>query len=199
MTVVAAGITLHETLKAYDLLKAEGIDVRVIDLYSVKPVDTTTLKAAAAATAGRVVTVEDHWIEGGIGDAMLEAFTGDAQAPAGQTLPRVTKLAVRKMPGSGKPEELMDAAGISAPPHRRRSESAVGLGIPSRREPGRSHKDMRTAQLYFRGHRLSQIIQSRRRAKAAMARSCSDDSIEPGRSARMRWMASVGLEPARTR
>ena len=114
VTVVAAGITLHETLKAYDLLKAEGIAVRVIDLYSVKPVDVATLQAAAAATGGRILTVEDHWIEGGIGDAVLEAFTGDEQAPAGQPLPRVTKLAVREMPGSGKPEELMDAAGISA-------------------------------------------------------------------------------------
>ena len=114
VTVVAAGITLHETLKAYDLLKAEGIDVRVIDLYSVKPVDVATLQAAAAATGGRILTVEDHWIEGGIGDAVLEAFAGDEQAPAGQALPRVTKLAVREMPGSGKPDELMDAAGISA-------------------------------------------------------------------------------------
>ncbi len=114
VTLVAAGITLHESLKAYEQLKAEGINARVIDLYSVKPVDMATLRAAAAATSGRIVTVEDHWIEGGIGDAVLEAFTGDEQAPGGQPLPRVTKLAVRAMPGSGKPEELMDAAGISA-------------------------------------------------------------------------------------
>lgn len=114
VTVVAAGITLHESLKAYDQLKAEGIEVRVIDLYSVKPVDAATLRAAAGVTNGRIVTVEDHWIEGGIGDAVLEAFSGDENAPAGQPLPRVTKLAVRSMPGSGKPDELMDAAGISA-------------------------------------------------------------------------------------
>lgn len=114
VTVVAAGITLHETLKAYDALKAEGIHIRVIDLYSLKPVDVATLRAAAAATGGRVVTVEDHWIEGGVGDAVLEAFAGDDSAPAGQAFPRVTKLAVREMPGSGKPDELIEAAGISA-------------------------------------------------------------------------------------
>ncbi len=114
VTVVAAGITLHESLKAYDQLKGEGINVRVIDLYSVKPVDVVTLRAAAAVTDGRIVTVEDHWIEGGVGDAVLEAFAGDAQTPASQPLPRITKLAVREMPGSGKPSELLDAAGISA-------------------------------------------------------------------------------------
>ena len=114
VTVVAAGITLHESLKAFDALKAEGIAVRVIDLYSVKPVDAATLHAAAQATGGRVVTVEDHWIEGGVGDAVLEAFSGGEQQPAGQAQPRVTKLAVREMPGSGKPDELVDAAGISA-------------------------------------------------------------------------------------
>jgi transketolase len=114
VTVVAAGITLHESLKAYDELKAEGISVRVIDLYTVKPVDVATLRTAAAETGGRIVTVEDHWIEGGIGDAVLEAFSGDDQAPVNQPLPRITKLAVREMPGSGKPDELIDAAGISA-------------------------------------------------------------------------------------
>jgi transketolase len=114
VTVVAAGITVHESLKAYDQLKAEGIAVRVIDLYSVKPVDVATLRAAADATNGRIVTVEDHWIEGGIGDAVLEAFSGGENSPASGPLPRVKKLAVRSMPGSGKPEELMDAAGISA-------------------------------------------------------------------------------------
>lgn len=114
VTLVAAGITLHESLKAYDLLKADGIDARVIDLYSVKPVDAVTLRAAAAATGGRIVTVEDHWIEGGVGDAVLEAFAGDEKSRASQPLPMVTKLAVQEMPGSGKPDELVDAAGISA-------------------------------------------------------------------------------------
>ncbi len=114
VTVVGAGITLHEALKAYDQLRSEGITIRVIDAYSVKPIDAATLRAAAQATGGRIVTVEDHWIEGGLGDAVLEAFSGvEGKPPTGAT-PRVVKLAVHAMPGSGKPDELMDAAGISA-------------------------------------------------------------------------------------
>jgi transketolase len=108
VTIVAAGITLAEAVKAADALGTEGVAVRVIDLYSVKPVDQVTLVAAARATAGRIVTVEDHWPEGGIGDAVL-----DALADCGVTL-RVTKLAVRDLPGSGKPEELLAFAGIDA-------------------------------------------------------------------------------------
>src|SRR6266702_314820 len=108
VTIVGAGITLHEALKAADELDGEGISARVIDLYSVKPVDGETLRAAAEATGGRVLTVEDHWPEGGIGDAVLEALS-DGEAPA-----RVVRLAVREMPGSGKPAELMAAAGIDA-------------------------------------------------------------------------------------
>jgi transketolase len=108
VTVVGAGITLYEALTAADTLAGEGIPVRVIDLYSVKPVDAETLVDAARATAGRVVTVEDHWPEGGIGDAVLDALGG-----AGLTL-RVEKLAVRIMPGSGTPEELLAEAGIDA-------------------------------------------------------------------------------------
>ena len=114
VAVVAAGITLHEALKAYDQLKGEGIAIRVIDAYSVKPIDRQTLAEAARATGGRIVTVEDHWAQGGLGDAVLEAFSGSDTAPAGGGLPRVTKLAVKSMPGSGKPEELMEAAGITA-------------------------------------------------------------------------------------
>jgi transketolase len=109
VTVVAAGITLHESLKAAEWLKDEGIFARVIDAYSVKPIDAQMLLAAARATGGRVVVVEDHWIEGGLGDAVLEALAG-----AGLPNLRVTKLAVTEMPGSGKPEELMAAAGIDA-------------------------------------------------------------------------------------
>jgi transketolase len=108
VTIVAAGITLHESLKAADELDGEGISVRVIDLYSVKPADGETLRAAAEATGGRVLTVEDHWPEGGIGDAVLEALS-DGETPA-----RVVRLAVRDMPGSGKPAELLAAAGIDA-------------------------------------------------------------------------------------
>jgi transketolase len=108
VAIVAAGITLHESLKAAEQLESEGISARVIDLYSVKPVDGETLRAAAEATGGRILTVEDHWSEGGIGDAVLEALS-DGEAPA-----RVVRLAVRDLPGSGKPAELLAAAGIDA-------------------------------------------------------------------------------------
>jgi transketolase len=84
-----------------------GVRARVIDCYSVKPVDRVTLRAAAEATA-RIVTVEDHWPEGGLGDAVLDVFA-DAQP-----VPRVVKLAVSGMPGSGTPEELRREAGIDA-------------------------------------------------------------------------------------
>lgn len=107
-TLIAAGITLHESLKAYDELKAAGIEVRVIDLYSVKPIDEKTLHKAAKET-GLLIVVEDHWPEGGLGDAVLSAFTG-----GGEVLPRVIKMGVQGMPGSGTPQELMDAAKISA-------------------------------------------------------------------------------------
>ena len=107
LTIVGAGITLHEALKAADALTADGIAARVIDLYSVKPIDAKTLVAAAEAT-GRVLTVEDHWPEGGLGEAVLDAFA------ANNSHPRVMKLAVRDMPGSGTPTELIAAAGIDA-------------------------------------------------------------------------------------
>jgi transketolase len=108
VTIIGAGITLHEALKAADRLDADGISARVIDLYSVKPIDLETLRSAAEATGGRLLTVEDHWSEGGIGDAVLEALA-DSETPA-----RVVRLAVRDMPGSGKPAELLAAAGIDA-------------------------------------------------------------------------------------
>ena len=109
VTVVGAGITLHEALKAYETLKAEGINIRVVDLYSVKPVDKAGLIAAAKATGNKMITVEDHWLEGGIGDAVLEAF-----AELGAESPIVKKLAVTIMSGSGTPAQLMNAAGIDA-------------------------------------------------------------------------------------
>jgi len=109
VAVIAAGITLHEAVKACDQLKGEGIAVRVIDAYSVKPIDRETLRRAAADTGGRLVVAEDHWFEGGLGDAVLDAFTGVGVRP-----PTVVKLAVRSMPGSGTPAQLMDAAGIDA-------------------------------------------------------------------------------------
>jgi transketolase len=119
LTLIGAGITLHECLKAYDELKEQGITVRVIDLYSVKPVDVKTLQTAARETATLVV-VEDHWAEGGLGDAVLDAFAikgppaRGAKMPMVDVLPKVVKMAVRTMPSSGEPQELMDHAGISA-------------------------------------------------------------------------------------
>jgi transketolase len=104
-TIVAAGVTLYEALKAYDTLKAEGINVRVIDLYSLQPVDEATLIAAGKATKV-IVTVEDHYPAGGIGDAVDTAVS-----PSG--IP-VHRLAVRVIPRSGKPEELLEHFGISA-------------------------------------------------------------------------------------
>jgi transketolase len=105
VTVVGAGITLHEALAAADTLAGEGISTRVIDLYSVKPIDAATLAEAAEATGGLVV-VEDHWPEGGLHEAVLEALNG-----AGVSVP-VTGLAPTGMPTSGTPAELLDQAGI---------------------------------------------------------------------------------------
>jgi transketolase len=106
VTLIGAGVTLHACLAAAETLGAKKVQARVIDLYSVKPVDVKTLKEAARVTKGRFVIVEDHYPEGGLAAAVLEAL---ADAP-----PRVAHLAVRDLPGSGKPEELMNAAGISA-------------------------------------------------------------------------------------
>jgi transketolase len=108
VAIVAAGITLHEALEAASRLEAEGIRARVIDLYSVKPIDAATVQEAARATGGRLLTVEDHWPQGGLGEAVLSVFAEAAQPP------RVVRLAVQDMPGSGKPGELLAAAGIDA-------------------------------------------------------------------------------------
>jgi len=104
VTLIGAGVTLHEALKAADELSAHGVAARVIDLYSIKPVDEETVRQAAADT-GAIVTVEDHWPDGGLGDAVLAALA-DVDGV------RVTKLAVTDMPGSGTPDELIHAYGI---------------------------------------------------------------------------------------
>jgi transketolase len=104
--VIGAGVTVFEALKACDQLKAEGINIRVIDCYSVQPIDAETMIAAGTATGGRLITVEDHYPAGGIGDAVSEAV-----AASGFT---VRRLAVREVPRSGQPDELLDAFGISA-------------------------------------------------------------------------------------
>jgi transketolase len=97
-TIVAAGITVHEALAAADALAEEGIPVGVLDLYSIKPVDTAAL-TEAATTTGNLITVEDHRPEGGLGDAVLDAVS--------ELGPRVVKLAVRGLPGSATPDEQL--------------------------------------------------------------------------------------------
>ncbi len=105
VTIVAAGITLHEALEAYKILKKSNIFIRVIDLYSIKPLDLATLKKAAKETKA-IITVEDHHSEGGLGEAVLSALSS--------TGAKVYSLAVKKMPKSGKPQELLDFEEISA-------------------------------------------------------------------------------------
>jgi transketolase len=103
-TVIAAGVTVHEALEAWKMLQETGVPIRVIDLYSVKPVDAETLKRAAAETR-HLITVEDHSAQGGLADAVREALTLEGI--------RLHSLAVRKKPKSGKPQELLDFEGIS--------------------------------------------------------------------------------------
>jgi transketolase len=106
LTIVAGGITIYEALKAYEHLKAENISVRIIDLFSVKPIDHETLVESASATGGWILTVEDHYSEGGLGEAVASAVSNEGI--------RVVRLAVTELPRSGKAEELLDRYGISA-------------------------------------------------------------------------------------
>ena len=108
VTLIGAGVTLHACIAAAERLSKSDISCRVIDLYSVKPIDIATLRAASEATAGRLVVVEDHYPEGGLGAAVMEALALEENPP------RVTHLAVRDLPGSASPEDLMAAAGIDA-------------------------------------------------------------------------------------
>ncbi len=108
LSVVAAGITVFEALKAYEELKKQGINIRVIDCYSIKPIDSSTLKQSLKETKEKIIiTVEDHFEHGGLGDFVLSAVTGTGVC--------VEKMAVTKISKSGKPEELLDDAGITAP------------------------------------------------------------------------------------
>jgi transketolase len=110
VTVVAAGITVHEALKAANAVAEEGVRVRVIDLYSVQPLDVGTVRAALEATGGRLIVAEDHWPEGGVGSAVLEALAEDG----GIEKLQFVHLAPREMPMSGTPAELLAFAGIDA-------------------------------------------------------------------------------------
>jgi transketolase len=121
VTLIGAGVTLHACLTAADQLKSDGITARVIDLYSVKPIDTDTLTDAAAVTGGRLVIAEDHHPQGGLGSAVVDALTG-----AGRVDLTVRHLAVSELPGSGTSEQLLDAAGISADHIAAAARSLVG-------------------------------------------------------------------------
>jgi transketolase len=109
VALIGAGATVHQCMRAVGELAAGGIPARVIDLYSVKPLDQAALRDTAAVTDGRFVMAEDHYPQGCLGAAVLEALGG-----LGLPL-RVRQCAVGGLPGSGTPAELMDAAGISAP------------------------------------------------------------------------------------
>jgi transketolase len=119
VAIIACGITLDEAVKAAETLEGEGINARVLDCYSIKPIDEDAVRAAARE-CGTIVTVEDHWPEGGLGDAVLEAL---AEA---EDRPKVVKLAVREMPVSGSPEELLHAAGIDAEAIAAAARTVVG-------------------------------------------------------------------------
>jgi transketolase len=106
VTVVAAGVTLFEALKAADLLAGEGVGITVIDAYSIKPLAASTIKDAAQKTNNLVLTVEDHYPEGGLGDAVAGELSAEGI--------RVHKLAIYELPHSGKPEELMAKYGIDS-------------------------------------------------------------------------------------
>ena len=105
-TVVGAGVTVFEALKAHEDLAKQKVSIRVIDLYSLQPIDAAALVRCARETKGRIITVEDHYAAGGIGDAVASAIAGDGFT--------VERLAVRQIPRSGTPEQLLDHYGISA-------------------------------------------------------------------------------------
>ena len=129
VTVVGAGITLHEALKAADALAEEGVSARVIDLYSVKPIDADTLRDAGEATRRRIVVVEDHWPEGGLGEAVLSAFAGEERRGRASRGARDARLGqARRAARRGRHRRRRDRG--SRPP--------VRLGAqPSRAESGR--------------------------------------------------------------
>lgn len=121
VTIIGAGVTLHEALSAAKELANEGVSARVIDAYSVKPLDAATISEAVRATGGRLVVAEDHWAEGGLGEAVLSAL---AENGAGDVAYR--HLAVRHMPGSGSGAELMNEAGIDAEHIKRAAHEVAG-------------------------------------------------------------------------
>jgi transketolase len=121
VTVIGAGITLHEALKAYEMLKKEGVYVRVIDAYSVSPIDGENILQAVKKTNGKVVVAEDHFAKGGLGDAVSSVLKGNSV---------MVHLAIKELPRSGQPDELLDKYGISA----RHIQDAVKSLIKSRKK-----------------------------------------------------------------
>ena len=109
MTLIGAGVTVHHCLAAAQQLAASRIAARVIDCYSIKPIDVASLREASHVTGGRFVVAEDHYAQGGLGSAIMEALASDPNPP------RIEHCAVRTVPGSGAPAEMMAAAGITAP------------------------------------------------------------------------------------
>lgn len=107
VTVIGAGVTLHEALAAADSLSQQGISIRVIDPFTIKPLDAANIISSAKATGGQVITVEDHYREGGIGEAVCAAVSGEPDI-------LVQQLAVSEVPQCGTPSELLDKFGISA-------------------------------------------------------------------------------------
>ena len=138
MTLLVAGVTVHESLAAADLLAATGVRARVIDLYSVKPLDTNTVIQAARET-GNLIVAEDHWAQGGLGDAVLETLA-DSDSHA-----RVRRLAVDTMPTSGQPEELLRWAGIDRAHIANATRELLLQGtVPDGRPSGRVHERTQT-------------------------------------------------------
>ena len=118
ITVIGAGVTLYEALKAADALKAEGINITVIDAYCIKPLGKDVIRAAAQKTNNTVITVEDHYLEGGLGDAVAGELSVDGI--------RVHKMAVTELPHSGKPDELLAKYGINSDAIIRKVKAVIG-------------------------------------------------------------------------
>jgi transketolase len=170
VTVVAAGVTLFEALAAAEQLAQNGIRVRIVDPFTVKPIDRETLLACARATGGRVVTVEDHYAEGGLGDAVADALSGAHDVI-------MTKLAVREIPRSGKPTELMHRFGISADRIVAAVEGLISIGRVMPKQAGKNRdragdgsKTRRMAARRSRGQGSTRRLVVRRPASAVQSR-----------------------------
>jgi transketolase len=136
VTIVGAGVTVFEALKAHDVLAKEGIHARIVDAYSIQPIDAKTLLASARATRDTVVTVEDHYVHGGLGDAVSQALSPHGFA--------VHRLGIREIPRSGRPEELLDRYGISARAIADAVRSLIGGHRPLQEPVAPSHVARRT-------------------------------------------------------